>query len=103
MATTSSLADLQSEEQSHVLDIVQQLRQVGLDSVLSLPQLVVCGDQSAGKSNVLEALTEIPFPRNDNFCTRKFNQFWQLYDTSAYNSWQVSQPRSICVEEPRIP
>ncbi|KAE9982197.1 hypothetical protein EG328_011109 [Venturia inaequalis] len=70
MATTSSLAGLQSEEQSHVLDIVQQLRQVGLDSVLSLPQLVVCGDQSAGKSSVLEALTEIPFPRNDNLCTR---------------------------------
>lgn len=31
---------------------------------------MVCGDQSAGKSSVLEALTEIPFPRNDNLCTR---------------------------------
>ena len=30
----------------------------------------MCGDQSAGKSSVLEALTEIPFPRNDNLCTR---------------------------------
>ncbi|KAI1906824.1 hypothetical protein LOZ65_006823, partial [Ophidiomyces ophidiicola] len=46
------------------------LRKCGLESVLSLPQLVVCSDQSAGKSSVLEALTEIPFPRNDNLCTR---------------------------------
>lgn len=70
MATTASLEALQSDEQSHVLDIVQQLRKCGLDSFLPLPQLVVCGDQSAGKSSVLEALTEIPFPRNDNLCTR---------------------------------
>ena len=70
LATTSSMEGLQTDEQRHVLDIVAQLRKCGLESVLSLPQLVVCGDQSAGKSSVLEALTEIPFPRNDNLCTR---------------------------------
>lgn len=67
---TFSLERLQTDEQRQVLDTVAQIRKCGLESILSLPQLAVCGDQSAGKSSVLEALTEIPFPRNDNLCTR---------------------------------
>lgn len=67
---TTSLKGLQSDEQRNVLNIVDQLRKCGLESMLFLSQLVVCDDQSVGKSSVLETLTEIPFPRNDNLCTR---------------------------------
>ncbi|KAK2598464.1 hypothetical protein N8I77_011878 [Diaporthe amygdali] len=70
MTISRTLEELQTDEQRRVLDTVSQVRKCGLETVLSLPQIVVCGDQSAGKSSVLEALTEIPFPRNDNLCTR---------------------------------
>jgi hypothetical protein len=32
--------------------------------------LVVVGDQSTGKSSVLQAVTDIPFPIDDKMCTR---------------------------------
>ena len=67
---TSSLDALQSQDSRRVMDIVDKLRRSGLSGVVQLPQLVVCGDQSSGKSSVLEAITEIPFPRKENLCTR---------------------------------
>lgn len=67
---TSALDGLHSKDHRQVLDIVDSLRLCGLGDLLSLPQLVVCGDQSSGKSSVLEAITEVPFPRKENLCTR---------------------------------
>ncbi|KAJ6284185.1 P-loop containing nucleoside triphosphate hydrolase protein [Bipolaris maydis] len=68
--TTSSLHALQSTDQQKVIDIVDKLRRTSLSSIVELPQLIVCGDQSSGKSSILKAITEIPFPRKENLCTR---------------------------------
>ena len=50
--TTSSLEALQGDGQRKILDIVDDLRRQGLSSVVELPQLVVCGDQSSGEYTI---------------------------------------------------
>ncbi|KAF3006090.1 hypothetical protein E8E13_011116 [Curvularia kusanoi] len=61
---------LQMNGSSRRLNQIDQIRAKGVGDHISLPQLVVCGDQSAGKSSVLEGITGVPFPRQDGVCTR---------------------------------
>ncbi|OMP88536.1 Interferon-induced GTP-binding protein MxB [Diplodia seriata] len=67
---SAKFSPFQNDSMRSLLSVVDELRHVGLNHVLSLPQLVVCGDQSSGKSSVLEAMTRIPFPRDAMLCTR---------------------------------
>ncbi|OTB03355.1 hypothetical protein M426DRAFT_321924 [Hypoxylon sp. CI-4A] len=56
-----------------ILTKVDKLR--GLTGTkIALPQLVVVGDQSSGKSSVLEGLTGFGFPRDAELCTRYATQ-----------------------------
>ncbi|KAH7312577.1 P-loop containing nucleoside triphosphate hydrolase protein [Stachybotrys elegans] len=58
-----------ASEQRGLLDLIDKLQFAQLDNI-KLPQIVVVGDQSAGKSSVLEALSGTPFPRDAGACTR---------------------------------
>ena len=53
-----------------LLNKIDQLFTCGVGDYIALPQLVVVGDQSSGKSSVLEGLTNLPFPRDSGLCTR---------------------------------
>lgn len=67
---TTPLESLKSSGELGLQDAIDSLRSQGVSHYVSLPQLIVCGDQSSGKSSVLEAISGISFPTKDNLCTR---------------------------------
>lgn len=53
------------------LDVVDRLRSMDITKEgIQLPTIVVVGDQSSGKSSVLESLAGIKLPRDSGICTR---------------------------------
>lgn len=58
------------EDAQGLLQLMNNLKLQGFGESLAVPQMVVCGDQSSGKSSVLEALSEVPFEIKDKQCTR---------------------------------
>uniref|UniRef100_A0A8C2HBZ1 Myxovirus (influenza virus) resistance G n=1 Tax=Cyprinus carpio TaxID=7962 RepID=A0A8C2HBZ1_CYPCA len=52
------------------IDLIDTLRSAGIHKDLALPTIIVIGDQSSGKSSVLEALSGVPLPRGSGIVTR---------------------------------
>eukprot|EP01038_Epipyxis_sp_PR26KG_P008636 gene8636-11672_t len=67
---TSSLNEEIEKDVVPWLNLVEDLRLLKLEVDLNIPQICVMGDQSSGKSSVLEALSGIPFPRGSGLVTR---------------------------------
>ncbi|XP_036098626.1 interferon-induced GTP-binding protein Mx2 [Molossus molossus] len=52
------------------IDLIDSLRTLGVEQDLALPAIAVIGDQSSGKSSVLEALSGVALPRGSGIVTR---------------------------------
>jgi hypothetical protein len=57
--------------QYRLIQGIKKLEELNISATLkSLPKFVVVGDQSAGKSSIVEALCDISLPRSMGTCTR---------------------------------
>ncbi|NXN93911.1 MX protein, partial [Rhinopomastus cyanomelas] len=69
------------------IDLVDSLRALGVEKDLALPAIAVIGDQSSGKSSVLEALSGIALPRGNGIVTRCPLEL-KLKRVSATQAWK---------------
>lgn len=63
-AGTLDLAD------PNLLKKIDALFACNVGHYIHLPQLVVVGNQSSGKSSVLEGISKLPFPKDSGLCTQ---------------------------------
>uniref|UniRef100_A0A4W4GTS8 Interferon-inducible Mx protein n=1 Tax=Electrophorus electricus TaxID=8005 RepID=A0A4W4GTS8_ELEEL len=69
--TTDYTLNQQYEEKVRpCIDLIDSLRSLGVEKDLALPAIAVIGDQSSGKSSVLEALSGVALPRGSGIVTR---------------------------------
>jgi len=67
---SDTLGQLNSAEAKLLLDTIDSLRTLGVGEIVDLPQIIVVGDESSGKSSVLEAISRVRFPVKGGICTR---------------------------------
>lgn len=80
------------------MNAIRDLRIKGIDP----PQLVVCGDQSAGKSSVLGAITGIPFPSGEETCTRYVIKVTLAYSEKASLTAKIVPGPSRQIHEEKL-
>ncbi|XP_070322899.1 interferon-induced GTP-binding protein Mx1 isoform X2 [Odocoileus virginianus] len=70
MESKSNLYSQYEEKVRPCIDLIDSLRALGVEQDLALPAIAVIGDQSSGKSSVLEALSGVALPRGSGIVTR---------------------------------
>jgi hypothetical protein len=67
-------SQMKQHGQFPTLDKIDKVFACNVGDYIDLPQIVVAGDQSSGKSSVLVGLTDLPFERDSGLCIRFVTQ-----------------------------
>ncbi|KAK7166736.1 hypothetical protein R3I93_006488 [Phoxinus phoxinus] len=83
------------------IDTIDNLRSLGVEKDLALPAIVVIGDQSSGKSSILEALSGVALPRGSGIVTRCPLEL-KMIRTKGEDTWhgRISYPHEEDIEDP---
>jgi hypothetical protein len=70
-AVSTDAIGLTAQDMKALVKKIQDLRHLGIEnSKIALPKICVVGDQSTGKSSLIEGMSEIKVPRSAGTCTR---------------------------------
>lgn len=75
-----------------LINVIDELRDIGLQKYINLPRICVVGTQSSGKSSVLESIVGMDFlPRGEGIVTRRPIEFRLIHikEDSEIKYWAV--------------
>ncbi|CAG8570931.1 6844_t:CDS:2 [Paraglomus occultum] len=78
-----------TERTAKYIQLVSNLKKNFAEDFVELPQVVFCGNQSAGKTSLLEAIANVQLPRRDGTCTRCVMEI-RMQETSKTSGWECS-------------
>ncbi|KAJ5899513.1 hypothetical protein N7495_004257 [Penicillium taxi] len=86
----SSSLDILARDMKELVKKIQNLSHLGIeDNQIALPKICVVGDQSTGKSSLIEGISEIKVPRSAGTCTRCPMEI-NLCETEPDQNWACS-------------
>jgi len=84
------LVPVLGQEAQKLISCNQKLQELGINDTIRLPRIVVSGDQSTGKSSLIEAISTIKVPKSANLCTRCPIAINLTSDPSSSPSWRCT-------------